>query len=280
MNPLPPPATSGAPHLREPTSAPRLLAWFVLASLPVAVAGLWGDPARLITFLTQLALAAATCAFWAWGFARWRGRPPDSAWFTTAWLFTLLLPAATPLVLVAVAASFGVVLGHHVFGGTGRALVNPALLGVLAIVFGYPDLGDTAPVGAASPIASFVGAAVLVRVGAASPRTVAGGVAAVLLVGGLLGTGSETPAVLGDGLHHLMTGSLAFCLSFIATDPSTAALTRSGRWAHGVLAGTFTVLIRVLDPGHPDGALFAVLLAGLAVPLIDHVRVSLWRWRT
>jgi Na+-translocating ferredoxin:NAD+ oxidoreductase RnfD subunit len=34
--------------------------------------------------------------------------------------------------------------------------------------------------------------------------------------------------------------------------------------------GVLVVAIRMLDPTHPDGALFAVLLVTLLVPLIDY----------
>jgi Na+-transporting NADH:ubiquinone oxidoreductase subunit B len=42
------------------------------------------------------------------------------------------------------------------------------------------------------------------------------------------------------------------------------------RWLHGALVGVLTIALRVLDPSHPEGTLFAVLLAGLTVPLLDH----------
>ena len=57
---------------------------------------------------------------------------------------------------------------------------------------------------------------------------------------------------------------------FVLTDASTLPLTRAGRWIHGLLFGALVVAIRVLDPTHPDGSLFAVLLATLFVPLIDY----------
>jgi Na+-transporting NADH:ubiquinone oxidoreductase subunit B len=80
---------------------------------------------------------------------------------------------------------------------------------------------------------------------------------------------------------HLVVGNFAFAVVFLATDPTTTPLTATGRWLHGILIGTLTVVLRVVDPSHPEGTLFAVLLAGLAVPLIDHlvVRVAVRRNR-
>ena len=56
---------------------------------------------------------------------------------------------------------------------------------------------------------------------------------------------------------------------FIATDPVTAATTVRGRVIFGALTGLLVWLIRTWG-GYPDGVAFAVLLANICVPLIDH----------
>ena len=102
-------------------------------------------------------------------------------------------------------------------------------------------------------------------------------------------TGSETPSRTSSsasdryGARIRLTrkpgwlrhgkGSLPICLAFVITDPTTSSLSKEGRWAHGLLFALFVVAIRVLDPTHPEGSLFAVLLATLAVPLIDYFAV-------
>ena len=75
-------------------------------------------------------------------------------------------------------------------------------------------------------------------------------------------------------------GNAAFVLAFLLVDPSCASLTRIGRWMHGAVFGVLLVIIRTFDPAHPEGALFAALLAALTVPLIDYLVVRGWlRWR-
>ena len=111
------------------------------------------------------------------------------------------------------------------------------------------------------------------RVGAASPRTLLGALGGVMLVATLFNLLGEAPANALPWYWHLVLGELAVGVVFIATDPGTGALTRAGRWLHGLMVGSLTVLIRVLDPAHPDGTLFAILLAGLTVPLIDYLVV-------
>ena len=225
----------------------------------------------------------------------------------TAWLFVLLLPPATPLPLAAVAVSFAAIVGAHIFGGTGRYLVSPALLGVLFLHFSYPgfvaaalplpdvDLAtswsvaategpgalsltgtllgaELGAVGSTSALACLLGFAYLIRVGAASLRTVLGAFTGLLLTATLMQlVGGDDPAWQLPWYWHLALGNFAFAIVFIATDPTCTPLTVGGRWLHGLLIGVLTVLLRVVDPTHPEGTLFAVLLAGLAVPLLDHL---------
>lgn len=56
---------------------------------------------------------------------------------------------------------------------------------------------------------------------------------------------------------------------FIATDPVSASTTLRGRLYYGVLIGVLIYLIRSFG-GFPDAVAFAVMLANLAVPLIDY----------
>ena len=50
------------------------------------------------------------------------------------------MPASAPLYQVVLGMSFGIVVGKLIYGGSGRYLVNPALLGMAFLVFSYPSL--------------------------------------------------------------------------------------------------------------------------------------------
>lgn len=56
---------------------------------------------------------------------------------------------------------------------------------------------------------------------------------------------------------------------FIATDPVSASITPKGKLIFGGLVGGLVYLIRYYG-NYPDGVAFAVLLANICVPLIDH----------
>lgn len=68
---------------------------------------------------------------------------------------------------------------------------------------------------------------------------------------------------------HLLTGASMFGAFFIATDPVSASTTVKGRLIFGAFVGFMVFVIRQWG-GYPDGVAFAVLLANMCVPLIDH----------
>jgi len=353
-------ATASAPHVRAAVSVERLLFLFVIASIPALGVGLWnlgfqtfetlavaepsvptgwqggvlavlGIPLSsesalacisygLLHFLPVLAVALVAGVFWEVVFARLRHRPVDPGWLMASWLFALLLPASFPLWLVLLGMSFGVVIGKHIFGGTGKYIVSPPLLGVLFLYFGYPSLfiGETAvvpvlgvtgnstwalvagsgiqpgitwlqvflgqEVGAlatGSTLACLISAAFLIYKGAVSRRTLLGALAGLVITALAFNNwASEDPAWLLPWHWHIVLGSFAFGVIFLATDPTTSPTTPAGRWIYGALIGVLTVVMRVANPAHPDGALFAILVASLTVPLIDYCVLRAWLARS
>ena len=68
---------------------------------------------------------------------------------------------------------------------------------------------------------------------------------------------------------HLVSGGFLFGAVFMATDPVTAARTDCGKWFYGILIGFMAVVVRVLNPGYPEGMMLAILLGNAVAPLID-----------
>ncbi len=62
----------------------------------------------------------------------------SEGFFVTGTLIPLILPATTPLWLVALGTAFGVVIGKEIFGGTGMNFLNPALTARAFLFFAYP----------------------------------------------------------------------------------------------------------------------------------------------
>jgi Na+-transporting NADH:ubiquinone oxidoreductase subunit B len=135
-------------------------------------------------------------------------------------------------------------------------------------------------IGETSAAACLLGALLLLHLRLADWRILVGGVAGliatVLALGALL---PDAPLAQLPWHWHLVLGSFAFGLVFLATDPVTAAATRGGRWAYGLLIGFLVVTIRVANPAHREGMIFAVLLANLAAPLLDHAAIRVQGFR-
>lgn len=74
--------------------------------------------------------------------------------------------------------------------------------------------------------------------------------------------------------HHLLIGGFAFGTVFMATDPVTASQTNKGKWIYGFLVGFFSIMIRVFNPGYPEGVMLAILLMNVFAPTIDHYVVQ------
>jgi Na+-transporting NADH:ubiquinone oxidoreductase subunit B len=131
-------------------------------------------------------------------------------------------------------------------------------------------------VGETSTLAILLGGVLLLASRIASWRIVAGvmlGMVALSSLFNMLGSDSN-PAFAMPWYWHLVTGGFAFGMIFMATDPVSAAMTNTGKWAYGILIGLMTVLIRVVNPAFPEGIMLAILFANLFAPLLDHFVVQ------
>ncbi len=74
-----------------------------------------------------------------------------------------------------------------------------------------------------------------------------------------------------DPLSGLLSGSLLFGMMFVATDPISASqTTEPGRIIYGATIGMLTALIRTFSVW-PAAITFAVLLANMFAPLLNHI---------
>ena len=74
--------------------------------------------------------------------------------------------------------------------------------------------------------------------------------------------------------EQLVLGGFAFGAVFMATDPVTSARTECGKYVYGLLIGFIAVMVRVLNPGYPEGMMLAILLLNLFSSLIDYFFVQ------
>ena len=251
-------------------------------------------------------------------FAEIRHEEVNEGYFVTGFLIPLIMPVDVPLWMLALAVAFAVIIGKEVFGGSGMNIVNPALLARAFLFFSYPSkmTGDsvwiaekadaysgatplgtifnggtindlpslsemfigTIPgsIGETSKIAILIGGLFLIINGIASLRiilaTFAGAIAMNLFF--------DIPFY-----YHVLMGGFMFGTIFMATDPVTAAQTNIGKLIYGFLIGAIAILIRMANPGYPEGMMLAILLLNVFAPLIDwcvvgaNIRKRKKRWR-
>ena len=74
--------------------------------------------------------------------------------------------------------------------------------------------------------------------------------------------------------QHLIIGSSAFAIVYMATDPVTGSQTNKGKWFYGFFIGFLAIMIRVFNPAYPEGWMLAILLMNVFAPTIDHYVVK------
>ena len=126
-------------------------------------------------------------------------------------------------------------------------------------------------VGETSVIAILIGAAILIFTGTASWKIMVSSVAGALAIGFLANVFAEpgTYAAI-PAYYHLAMGGFAFGAVFMATDPVTSSQTEKGKWIYGFLVGVVAMIVRLYNPGYPEGMMLAILLMNTFAPLIDH----------
>lgn len=248
--------------------------------------------------------------FWEILFAVIRRHEIGEAFLVTSLLFPLTLPPTVPLWEASVAISIGLIIGKEVFGGTGRNIVNPALFSRAILFFAYPasmsgdkvwvgldSISKATPLaemassgkisyslmdaflgfipgsmGETSTLACILGALILIYTGVGSWRIIFSSIIGLLVTSSIFYfLGSETNHMFQlNPFTHLIIGSFAFGVTFMATDPVSASMTQTGKYYYGFLIGALTAIIRIVNPAYPEGVMLAILFANIVGPVIDH----------
>lgn len=118
--------------------------------------------------------------------------------------------------------------------------------------------------------AILLGACLLICTGVASWKTMLSILATAGVTAALFNAfGPDTAVANYPWYMHLVSGGLLFGAVFMATDPVTSARTECGKWIYGALIGFLVIVIRVLNPGFPEGMMLAILFGNAFAPLID-----------
>ena len=203
----------GPPFGRDPMDVKRYMSLVILALIPPFLASVYFFGWRILAMLLVSYVAGGAVEVL---FAVIRKEEVNEGFLVTGFIFPLVLPPGLPLWTVAVGVIFGVVVGKEIFGGTGRNLFNPALVGRVFLALGYPALMTSAWI---SPGAFPAGRLAMgLQLGGVDAVTTAtplvaskGGSFAApldLFIGNITGSAGETSAaaILLGGLFLLVVG--------------------------------------------------------------------------
>jgi Na+-transporting NADH:ubiquinone oxidoreductase subunit B len=155
------------PHARDALDSKRLMFSVVIALIPCILFAIYNTGAQALAaegynytlvhammrgawhYLPILAVTFIAGGVWEVLFATVRREEVSEGFLVTGMLIPLIMPPDVPLWQLAVAVSFGIVIGKEVFGGVGMNILNPALTARAFLFFTYPASisGDVLPSG-------------------------------------------------------------------------------------------------------------------------------------
>lgn len=172
----------------------------------------------------------------------------DSVWVATDSIFGLgnTLPDAS---------TCATPLGQMAQGSAPSASLFDSIVGLIP-----GSIGET------SVIAIAIGAVILLWTGIASWKTMLSVFLGGSVMAAIFQATGQTPV---EWYEHIVLGGFCFGAVFMATDPVTSARTETGKWIYGILIGALAVIIRVMNPGYPEGMMLAILFGNMMAPAID-----------
>lgn len=241
-----------------------------------------------------------------WVFAKIRKKKMGLSFLITPLIFALMMPVTMDLWIVAVGSAFGVLFGKMIFGGQGKNIFNPALVGILFVTVSFPLQmntrwlnPETDLVAAVTPLISLnrgltfdytvmdlllghvpgvigetfrlgilILGLLLILLKVIDWRIPASLIATVLIVTGL--GNILSPASFVDPIYSLFVGGLMFAAFFVATDPVSMPVKSWGRIVYGIGIGLLTVVIRNFAT-FPEGLTFSIVIMNAIAPQIDNL---------
>lgn len=126
-------------------------------------------------------------------------------------------------------------------------------------------------IGETSVIAIAIGAIILLWTGIASWKTMLSVFIGGSVMGAIFHATGSTPIAWWE---QLILGGFCFGAVFMATDPVTSARTETGKWIYGFFVGAMAIIVRVKNPGYPEGMMLAIFFGNMIAPLIDYCVVE------
>ncbi|MBS4773560.1 MAG: RnfABCDGE type electron transport complex subunit D [Proteobacteria bacterium] len=130
---------STAPHLQAATGTRRIMQDVVIALMPAALAAVlfFGINALLV-----IATSVAACVFFEYAVCRWWFKTGSTTYDFSAVITGLLLafnlPSSMPVGMIIIGAFMAIVVAKLCYGGLGKNIFNPALIGRVFLFISFP----------------------------------------------------------------------------------------------------------------------------------------------
>lgn len=222
--------TRSGSHIRDDFDSKRMMITVIIALIPPTLVGIFNVGYQrllaagvevtflaaaaqgLLRFLPILIVTYAVGLGWEFLFAVIRRHEVSEGFLVSGFLIALIVPPTIPWWQLAIATTFGVVIGKEIFGGTGMNIFNPALVVRAFLFFAYPAQisGDRVWVAldgysAATPLAVVAEGAEAPIVDVLAAQGVTWWNSFIGLIPGSIGETSTLAILLGIGLL-LITG--------------------------------------------------------------------------
>ena len=239
--------------------------------------------------------------FTEWLFVRKTNKKISEAVLVSCTLYGLSMPPLVPLWIVGIGIVFGISFGKMVYGGFGRNIFNPAIVGRLFIYISFPNTvnkwlsprsidgfagatplvmlknGEIPPllnlftglksgsIGEGSIILILIAFIYLLFTKTANYKSSISTIVGFLIMQSILyflDLGGANP------IHSLFSGSILFIAVFMVTDPVSSPKKHNSLIMYGLLIGICTSLIRTYSL-FSEGTSYAILLGNTFGPLFD-----------
>ena len=131
---------SSSPHLHDGSSVKNIMYLVILSLLPSCAMGIYYFG---IDAVKVLAVCVISSLVFEYALCRMLGRRndwKDGSAIVTGLLMGMLLSAGMPLWVCLIGTFIAIVLGKQVYGGIGYNPFNPACVGRIALIIGFPQL--------------------------------------------------------------------------------------------------------------------------------------------
>ncbi len=297
-----------SPHVHGTESTQKIMRDVIIALVPALVVStvVFGWSVLGIT-----ALAVASCVGFEYLIQRYMIGGPctvcNLSAVVTGMLLAFNVPSSLPWWIVVIGSLVAIGVAKMTFGGLGKNIWNPALVGRVFLLIAYPVQMTSFP-----EVDGFTGATLLAAAKMGDfarmsvnyqdmllgniPGSMGEVAAAALLLGFVyllwrkviswhipvvvlatmavfaaavaVARGMSGTGIVEFPLFHLLAGGAILGAVFMATDYATSPMTHKGMVIYAVGIGALTMCIRLWG-AYPEGMSFAILIMNSVVPLIN-----------